>query len=97
MALPQWGFFEGDPARQFTVAADDHSTILGAGAYGAVYSATMNGLPVAAKTLHALRDPFMYGLAGPRQRQGDDLRAHATACTVWPKASIQNKTSTEQY
>eukprot|EP01044_Picomonas_judraskeda_P005332 COSAG03_NODE_499_length_7409_cov_11.656088_12_plen_709_part_00 len=65
MALPQWGFFEGDPARQFTVAADDHSTILGAGAYGAVYSATMNGLPVAAKTLHALRDPVMYGLAGP--------------------------------
>ena len=56
MELPEWGFLEGDAARDFVVDAEDRSTILGAGAYGAVYSATMQGLPVAAKTLHALRE-----------------------------------------
>ena len=39
--------------------ADDRSTVLGAGAYGAVYAATMHRLPVAAKTLHMLRDPVL--------------------------------------
>jgi hypothetical protein len=47
------------------VHPEDHSTLLGGGAYGAVFTATLHGLPVAAKTLHCLRDPVMYGLVGP--------------------------------
>jgi hypothetical protein len=77
MELPEWGFLEGEAAREFVVDADDRSTILGAGAYGAVYSATMHGLPVAAKTLHALRDPQMYGLVGPGADPGAAERVRA--------------------
>ena len=77
MELPEWGFLEGDAAREFAVDPDDQSTILGAGAYGAVYSATMSGLPVAAKTLHALRDPVMYGLVGPGANPGAAERVRA--------------------
>ncbi len=81
MELPEWGFLEGDAARDFVVDAEDRSTILGAGAYGAVYSATMQGLPVAAKTLHALRDPVMYGLVGPGADPGaaESVRAEFDA------------------
>ena len=77
MELPEWGFLEGDDARQFAVDADNRSTILGTGAYGLVYSATMHGLPVAAKTLHSLRDPEMYGLVGPHADPGAAERVRA--------------------
>jgi serine/threonine protein kinase len=58
-----WAFEDGAPF--FRVDADDRSTLLGGGAYGAVYGSTLHGQPVAAKTLHALRDPSLYGLTGP--------------------------------
>jgi serine/threonine protein kinase len=75
--LPEWAFLEGDAARAFVVDADDRSTVLGAGAYGAVYAATMQRLPVAAKTLHMLRDPVVYGLVGPGAEPGAAERVRA--------------------
>ena len=64
VALPAWAF-EEEGADYFIVDVSDASTLLGGGAYGAVYSATYHGEIVAAKTLHALREPQMYGLVGP--------------------------------
>ena len=64
--LPDWGF-EAGQAPFFVVTPDDESTVLGAGSYGAVFSATFHGLPAAAKTLHALLQPLMYGLVGPNR------------------------------
>ena len=49
----------------FVVNPEDPSSVLGAGANGVVFEATWHGLPAAAKTLHALRQPIMYGLVGP--------------------------------
>ena len=49
----------------FVVNPEDPSSVLGAGANGAVFEATWHGLPAAAKTLHALQKPIMYGLVGP--------------------------------
>ena len=48
--LPEWGFDETSAA--FEVNPDDLSTQLGAGAFGAVFSARLHEMPVAAKTLH---------------------------------------------
>jgi serine/threonine protein kinase len=59
--LPAWGF-EDSSSPFFVVDGSNPSTRLGGGAYGAVFEATLHGLPVAAKTLHSLRDPAMYGL-----------------------------------
>ncbi len=61
--LPEWAFEETSAA--FKVNPDDLSTQLGAGAFGAVFSAQLHDMPVAAKTLHALMNPAMYGLVGP--------------------------------
>ena len=71
--LPEWGF--PADADFFTVAPDDPSTVLGAGAFGAVFAATLRGLPAAAKTLHALQNPIMYGLVGPN---ADPVAVQAT-------------------
>ena len=71
--LPEWGF--AADADFFTVAPDDPSTVLGAGAFGAVFAATLRGLPAAAKTLHALQNPIMYGLVGPN---ADPVAVQAT-------------------
>ena len=60
MAESSWAFTEEDAADFFVV----EEQVLGGGAYGAVYGATLHGLPVAAKTLHALREPELYGLVG---------------------------------
>ena len=61
--VPEWGF--AADAEFVTGTPDDPSTVLGAGAFGAVFAATLRGLPAAAKTLHALQNPIMYGLVGP--------------------------------
>ena len=58
-----WAFDARAPF--FTVDPEDVTTLVGGGAYGAVYRATLHGQQVAAKTLHALRNPEMYGLTGP--------------------------------
>lgn len=58
-----WAFDAQAPF--FTVDPEDNTTLVGGGAYGAVYRATLYGQQVAAKTLHALRNPEMYGLTGP--------------------------------
>ena len=62
--LPEWGFVAED-SDFFVVDPDDQTTVLGAGAFGAVFSCTWHGVPAAAKTLHALQHPVMYGLVGP--------------------------------
>eukprot|EP01048_Picozoa_sp_COSAG05_P021992 COSAG05_NODE_4233_length_1612_cov_1.749504_1_plen_158_part_10 len=62
--LPEWGFVAGD-SDFFVVDPEDQTTVLGAGAFGAVFSCTWHGVPAAAKTLHALQNPVMYGLRGP--------------------------------
>jgi serine/threonine protein kinase len=62
-ALPDWAFCpEG---------LNVDTNVLGGGAYGCVYSATLHGLQVACKTLHMLEHPERYGLVGP----GADPRA----------------------
>ena len=67
MAESAWAFTEEDAA-DFGFAVDEQ--VLGGGAYGAVYGATLHGRPVAAKTLHALREPELYGLVGPGSDPG---------------------------
>jgi serine/threonine protein kinase len=64
MAEPLWAFEADDGSHSFAVDVADPGALLGGGAYGAVYAATLHGRQVAAKTLHMLKDPAMYGLVG---------------------------------
>lgn len=80
-AEPRCWAFEDVQSPFFVVDPDDESTLLGGGAYGAVYAATLHGHKVAAKTLHALRNPDMYGLTGP----GSDPAAVASVVAEFTK------------
>jgi len=62
--LMEWEFATED-SPFFEVNPEDQGSVLGAGAFGAVFAATWHGLPAAAKTLHAFQNPLMYGLVGP--------------------------------
>src|SRR5688500_10900127 len=54
-----WAFHMAEP---FFVVDDAEENLLGGGANGAVYRATLRGVAVAAKTHHAIRNPRLYGL-----------------------------------
>ena len=79
--------FDVDETREFHIAATDEN-LLGGGAYGAVYEATLHGRKVAAKTLHMLSRPDLYGLTGRHAEVRELRRSSREAALVVARLSV---------